>query len=186
MKTAIPGTPTTGLDSPRRSALIRGAAFFALWLVLMQSLKPADLAIGVVAASLATWVSLRLLAPSAGRLRLGSLLMLVPHFLWQSGRAGLDVAGRALAPRVRLHPGFVPSPAARKMACLFTTVWTPHNRWSLSYRMKKAVWPASRWQDKAMTEFLLISALFVLAMVALGLLRVLRGTSDADSLMAAH
>ena len=37
-----------------------------------------------------------------------------------------------------------------------------------------------------MTEFLLISALFVLAMVALGLLRVLRGTSDADSLMAAQ
>ena len=110
MKTAIPGTPTTGLDSPRRSALIRGAAFFALWLVLMQSLKPADLAIGVVAASLATWVSLRLLAPSAGRLRLGSLLMLVPHFLWQSVRAGIDVAGRALAPRVRLHPGFVRFP----------------------------------------------------------------------------
>ena len=53
----------------------------------------------------------RLLAPSAGRLRLGSLLMLVPHFLWQSVRAGIDVAGRALAPRVRLHPGFVRFPS---------------------------------------------------------------------------
>ena len=37
-----------------------------------------------------------------------------------------------------------------------------------------------------MTEFLLVSALFVLAMVALGLLRILRGASEADSLMAAQ
>ena len=37
-----------------------------------------------------------------------------------------------------------------------------------------------------MTEFLLVSALFVLAMVGLGLVRVLRGTSEADSLMAAQ
>ncbi len=37
-----------------------------------------------------------------------------------------------------------------------------------------------------MTEFLLVSALFVLAMVGLGLLRILRGTSEADSLMAAQ
>ena len=111
MKTAIPGTATSRLDAPRRAALIRGVAFFALWLVLMQSLKLADLAIGAFAAVFATWVSLRLLPPAAGRLRLGNLLMLLPHFLWQSVRAGVDVAGRALAPRVRLHPGFVRFPA---------------------------------------------------------------------------
>ena len=76
----------------------------------MQSVKAADLAIGVFASVFATWVSLRLLPPAAGRLRLASVLMLVPHFLWQSVRAGIDVAGRALAPRVRLHPGFVRFP----------------------------------------------------------------------------
>ena len=37
-----------------------------------------------------------------------------------------------------------------------------------------------------MDDFLLVSALFVLAMVALGLLPILRGASEADSLMAAQ
>ena len=110
MNNGISGAATTGLDSPRRSALIRGVAFFVLWMALMQSVKVADLAIGVFASVCATWVSLRLMPPTAGRLRIGTLLMLVPHFLGQSVRAGIDVAGRALAPRVRLHPGFVRFP----------------------------------------------------------------------------
>ena len=37
-----------------------------------------------------------------------------------------------------------------------------------------------------MTEFLLASALFVLAMVALGFVRILRGPGDADRMMAAQ
>jgi multicomponent Na+:H+ antiporter subunit F len=37
-----------------------------------------------------------------------------------------------------------------------------------------------------MTDFLLAAAGFVLAMVALGLLRVLRGPGDADRMMAAQ
>lgn len=37
-----------------------------------------------------------------------------------------------------------------------------------------------------MTEFLLAAACFILAMVALGLLRVLRGPVDADRMMAAQ
>lgn len=110
MNTGIPGAATTGLESPRRTALIRGVALFVLWMALMQSVKVADLAIGVFASVFATWVSLRLLPPAAGHLRIGKLVMLVPHFLWQSVRAGIDVAGRALAPRVRLHPGFVHYP----------------------------------------------------------------------------
>ena len=110
MNTRIHDATTGGLDTPRRSALIRGVAFFILWMVLMQSVKVADLAIGAFATACATWVSLRLLAPASGRLRLGNLLMLVPHFLWQSVWAGIDVAGRALAPRERLHPGFVRFP----------------------------------------------------------------------------
>jgi multicomponent Na+:H+ antiporter subunit F len=35
-----------------------------------------------------------------------------------------------------------------------------------------------------MSDFLMIAALFVLAMVALGLVRILRGPADADRLMA--
>ena len=37
-----------------------------------------------------------------------------------------------------------------------------------------------------MTEFLLAAAVFVLATVALGLVRLLRGPSDADRMMAAQ
>jgi multicomponent Na+:H+ antiporter subunit F len=37
-----------------------------------------------------------------------------------------------------------------------------------------------------MTEFLLAAAVFVLAMVALGLVRILRGPGDADRMMAAQ
>jgi multicomponent Na+:H+ antiporter subunit F len=37
-----------------------------------------------------------------------------------------------------------------------------------------------------MTEFLLAAALFVLAMVALGFARILRGPGDADRMMAAQ
>ena len=66
--------------------------------------------LGLAAAAAATWVSLRLLPPEGGRVRLGALMLLGPHFLWESVRAGVDVARRALAPRMTLEPGFVTSP----------------------------------------------------------------------------
>ena len=98
-------------DSPRRSALLRFVAFFGFWLVLIQSVTIPDTVFGACAAATATWVSLRLLPTSMGSLRFSSLLLLLPHFAWQSVRAGADVALRALSPRVRLHPGLVHYPA---------------------------------------------------------------------------
>jgi multicomponent Na+:H+ antiporter subunit E len=79
-------------------------------MLLMQSLKPGDLVMGVFACVGATWVSLRLLPPSYGGLRFGSLLALLPHFLWESVLAGVDVARRALHPGLPLQPGFVTCP----------------------------------------------------------------------------
>lgn len=107
-KTSVAAFPT--LDSPLRSAFLRGLAFFGLWLVLIQSVKAGDVAFGACAAITATWVSLRLAPPASGCLRFTSLLLLLPHFLWQSVRAGVDVARRALSPRVDLHPGLVTCP----------------------------------------------------------------------------
>jgi multicomponent Na+:H+ antiporter subunit E len=98
------------LEAPQRSALLRAAAFFIFWLVLIQSLKPADIAIGALGTVVATWVSLHLLPPATGCLRFGSLLLLLPHFLWQSVRAGVDVACRALSPGLPVQPGFVSCP----------------------------------------------------------------------------
>ena len=107
---SVSAAATIERQSPRRIAVIRGAGLFALWLVLMHSVKAADLAIGLGATVAATWVSLRLLPPATGSVRFGSLLMLLPHLFWESVRAGVDVARRALAPRPVLNPGFVSCP----------------------------------------------------------------------------
>jgi multicomponent Na+:H+ antiporter subunit E len=89
------------------TALARAAALFALWIVLIRSVQPADLVVGVLTVTVATWASLRLLPPDAGRVKLGALATRLPRFLWQSVRAGIDVARRAFDPRLPLAPGFV-------------------------------------------------------------------------------
>jgi multicomponent Na+:H+ antiporter subunit E len=98
--------------SRRRTALARGLIYFAFWLVLMPSPKLANLVFGAVAATGATWVSLRLLPPEAGRLRFNVLLALLPHFLWESVLAGVDVARRVFSVKMPLNPGFVDCPMA--------------------------------------------------------------------------
>jgi multicomponent Na+:H+ antiporter subunit E len=105
-------TPTAFRQSLLSTAAWRGTAFFLLWMLLMQSLKRADLIMGVFACIGATSVSLRLLPPSSGCLHFGKLLALMPHFLWESVLAGIDVARRALSPRMSLSPGLVTCPLA--------------------------------------------------------------------------
>lgn len=95
------------MSSPLHAAVVRAAGFFGLWIVLTQSAKPLELAMGALAAVGATWTSWRLLPPEAGRVRLAWLLALMPRFLWQSLLAGIDVARRAFAPKLLLAPGFV-------------------------------------------------------------------------------
>jgi len=96
--------------SGRGVVLVRALLYFGIWIVIDQSAKPANLAFGALAAAAATWASMRLLPPSSGRVRLGVLLTLLPRFLWQSLVAGVDVARRAVAPRLPLAPGFVDYP----------------------------------------------------------------------------
>ncbi|MBP6597681.1 MAG: Na+/H+ antiporter subunit E [Arenimonas sp.] len=88
----------------------RAASFLGLWLVLLPSAKPGDLAVGAFATVAATWMSVRLLPPATGCLRYGSLALLMPHFLWASVLAGVDVAQRAFGWRVRVQPGYVSCP----------------------------------------------------------------------------
>jgi multicomponent Na+:H+ antiporter subunit E len=92
---------------PLRIAVTRGAMLFGLWIVLMQSTKVGDLAVGALATAAATWASLRLLPPETGRVRFVALLAYMPRFLWQSLKAGIDVARRAFAPSLPLRTGFV-------------------------------------------------------------------------------
>jgi multicomponent Na+:H+ antiporter subunit E len=95
---------------PTRALAVRALLYFALWIVVDQSAKPANLVVGLLASAAATWASLTLLPPASGRVRLGHLLMLLPRFLWQSLVAGTDVARCAFAPQPRLQPGFVDYP----------------------------------------------------------------------------
>ena len=90
-----------------RALAVRALLYFALWIVVDQSAKPANLAVGLLAGAAAAWASVKLLPPASGRVRVGLLLMLLPRFLWQSLVAGMDVARRAFAPRLDLKPGFV-------------------------------------------------------------------------------
>jgi multicomponent Na+:H+ antiporter subunit E len=87
-------------------ALPRALCFLVFWLIL-AGIKPIDVLVGALTATVATWVSLRLLP--AGELRVHPLALarLVLHFLRQSIVAGVDVAWRALDPRLPLKPGFI-------------------------------------------------------------------------------
>ncbi len=94
--------------------MARAAGYFGCWLLLATlgtgANLIADLAVGLLAAAAATWVSLRLLPPGPGRVRYGALARLAGHFLWQSVVAGFDVARLAFAPRLALRPGFLNYP----------------------------------------------------------------------------
>ncbi|MFO1050421.1 MAG: Na+/H+ antiporter subunit E [Geminicoccaceae bacterium] len=88
------------------AALLRGLAALGLWLLLYGD-DLAGMAVGITVAAAAAWVSLRLLPPASARLRPLALGALGLHFLWQSVVAGVDVAWRALDPRLPLQPGYV-------------------------------------------------------------------------------
>ena len=97
----------------RRMARVRGfdllhraVLYLLLWIVLIGA-APVDLAVGAVTAALAAYVSIALWPPESLRLRPLAVLGLLPHFLWQSVVAGVDVARRAFSPRMPLSPGFI-------------------------------------------------------------------------------
>jgi len=83
----------------------RTALFSAVWLALTGGAVDA-LAFGLPAVAASVWLSLRLLPP-VGALRLWRLALLVPGFLAGSLVGGIDVARRALSPRLTIRPGWV-------------------------------------------------------------------------------
>ncbi len=93
------------------AALVRGAVFFGLWLVLTGA-EPFGLPFGLIAALCATSTSLRLLPPGPGRIAPGALPRLALIMLRQSFGAGWDVALRAFAFPPRLAPGVIEVPLA--------------------------------------------------------------------------
>ena len=92
-----------------KTLAVRFVFFLGVWLMI-ASWKEEDLPVGLVASALALWISLSLLPPSVVRPRLAALAKLSLRFLSSSIIAGVDVARRALLPRLDLRPGFVAVP----------------------------------------------------------------------------
>jgi multicomponent Na+:H+ antiporter subunit E len=92
-----------------RVAAARAAFFLAFWLMI-SGWAPADLPVGLAAVAGATWVSLRFLPPLASRYGLAAIAAVVASFFRQSLVSGVDVAWRALSPKLRLQPGLVACP----------------------------------------------------------------------------
>lgn len=101
-----------------RAFVIRSLLLFGFWLLLLEpeSLAPAaigvDWAVGALTALAAAALSLRLLPPAPRAPRLPALLRYLLRFLVQSLLAGLDVARRALDPRLPIDPGLLRQPTS--------------------------------------------------------------------------
>lgn len=129
----IGSRPAQGLMVPWRNRPVlaivwRAVAFVALWLILVGGRNPADRPAIVVAVVAATWASLRLLPPGRTHLSPIAFVRFVSRFLHQSIVAGVDVAWRALHPRLPVRPGFVvyqphlPLGAALDAFCALTSL----------------------------------------------------------------
>lgn len=90
-------------------AFQRLVLFAAFWLVLTGG-DASGWAIGGIASGLACAMSLRLLPPGSRRVSPLRAVGLLPGFLVRSLAGGLDVAWRALHPRMPLDPGWISYP----------------------------------------------------------------------------
>jgi len=90
-------------------AAARFAFFLGVWLMI-ANWKKEDIPGGCAASALALWISLSLLPSTDIRPRPVPLVKLTFRFLSCSIIAAVDVARRALLPRLDLHPGFVAVP----------------------------------------------------------------------------
>lgn len=93
-------------SAPLSAWLIRGAGYFVLWMLLI-GVYPADLLVGLIAATTAAGISIRLMPPERHHVRLLAVPRYLGHFAWQSVLGGIDVARRAFSPSMPMNPGLV-------------------------------------------------------------------------------
>jgi len=91
------------------SVLRRFTLLYLAWLVITGGELQA-LVVGALTAAAAAAVSLRLLPPGQRSVRIAVVLGMVPGFLADSLRGGIDVARRAFHPRVPVRPGWIDYP----------------------------------------------------------------------------
>jgi len=98
--------PPPASDRTAMAALGRGALFCVAWVALVGG-DPGSWPFGLAAVIATVGLSLWLKPPAAMRLRLAGLIRFVPHFLMRSVMGGIDVARRALDPRLPIAPRMV-------------------------------------------------------------------------------
>jgi len=96
-------------DRRIRATIGRAVWFLIFWLALAGA-DPADLVAAAASVFLATSMSMILLPPGGSRRSPVAITRLALRFLSQSVIGGVDVARRALDPRLPLRPGFVTYP----------------------------------------------------------------------------
>jgi multicomponent Na+:H+ antiporter subunit E len=89
--------------------LKRYVFILVVWLILTAN-DPSAWIVGLLVSTGVTLLSLRLLPPTPREVRPVAVLALLPGFLWGSLRGGVDVARRALDPRLPLKRGWVHYP----------------------------------------------------------------------------
>ncbi len=91
--------------------LFTALVLFGLWLLFTGTLDPQEVAVGaLLAAAIALFTHRRFTTAGLQNLspvRILCLLAYLPYFTWQMIKANLDVAYRALHPRMPLNPGIV-------------------------------------------------------------------------------
>ena len=91
--------------TPTLIAIKRFGLLGALWLVLTGA-QTGAVWFGLPVVAAATWVSLRLMPPGPGGVRLGALAAMFPGFLLRSLLGGIDVATRVVRPSMPIRPGW--------------------------------------------------------------------------------
>lgn len=86
--------------------MLRGMLFGFIWLVLTNG-DPSSWIAGGITAVIASVLSLRLLPASPRRVKWGAAVLFLPGFIQRSIAGGLDVASRAIKPRMPVDPGWL-------------------------------------------------------------------------------
>lgn len=95
-----------GVRQALRRSTVRIAGFVVLWAILTDG-NPSSWGVGLPVIVAATILSIALSPGYRWRLRFLGFARFVPFFFRQSLRGGVDVAWRALSPRLPLNPRFL-------------------------------------------------------------------------------
>jgi multicomponent Na+:H+ antiporter subunit E len=116
--------PTDQPGSAHAGRIARRAAIFVvIWWILTEG-RFTEPAVAVISIIVALFAAHRLWPPAGWRLRPSGMLPFAAFFAWHAFRGGVDVALRAMRPRMRLDPGFMEHPLRLSKHQTLVLVWS--------------------------------------------------------------